>query len=107
VERSYEKLKQWRGLATRYDKLAVIFRGGAVLRAITLWVKDLVASTTTVVVGALPEVISRSVPPDSLTKSTRELGASCSGAREGMLHGSTMLVDSEPSGRTRSKPQAS
>jgi len=41
VERSYEKLKQWRGLATRYDKLAVIFRGGAVLRAITLWVKDL------------------------------------------------------------------
>jgi len=25
VERSYEKLKQWRGLATRYDKLAVIF----------------------------------------------------------------------------------
>ena len=24
-----------------YDKLAVIFRGGAVLRAITLWVKDL------------------------------------------------------------------
>ena len=30
IERSYEQLKQWRGLATRYDKLAVIYRGGAV-----------------------------------------------------------------------------
>jgi len=25
----YNKLKQWRVLATRYDKLAVVFRGGA------------------------------------------------------------------------------
>lgn len=39
VERSYESLKQWRGLATRYDKLAVIFRGGAILRAIVLWLR--------------------------------------------------------------------
>ncbi len=30
IVRSYEKVKQWRGLATRYDKLAVIFRGGAI-----------------------------------------------------------------------------
>jgi len=37
VERSYNTLKQWRGLATRYDKLAVIFRGGAVLRSIIVW----------------------------------------------------------------------
>lgn len=37
VERSYNQLKQWRGLATRYDKLALIFRGGAVLRSIIIW----------------------------------------------------------------------
>ena len=34
IERSYYKLKQWRGLATRYDKLAVVFRGGAMLCSI-------------------------------------------------------------------------
>lgn len=37
VERSYNALKQWRGLATRFDKLAVIFRGGIVLRSIIIW----------------------------------------------------------------------
>jgi len=37
VERSYNTLKQWRALATRYDKLAIIFRGGAVLRSIIIW----------------------------------------------------------------------
>jgi len=31
VERAYESFKQWHGLATRYDKLAVIFRGAAIL----------------------------------------------------------------------------
>ncbi|MGJ9423440.1 IS5/IS1182 family transposase, partial [Aeromicrobium sp. CF3.5] len=31
--------KQWRGIATRYDKLAVTYRGGVVLRAITIWLK--------------------------------------------------------------------
>ncbi len=28
IERSFNDHKQWRGLATRYDKLAVIYRGG-------------------------------------------------------------------------------
>ena len=28
---------RWRGLATRYDKLAIVYRGAAILRAITLW----------------------------------------------------------------------
>ena len=41
VERGYNTFKQWRGLATRYDKLAVIYRGAAVLRAIVTWLKDL------------------------------------------------------------------
>lgn len=37
VERSFNWAKQWRGLASRYDKLALVYRGGLVLRAITLW----------------------------------------------------------------------
>jgi transposase len=39
VERSFNVFKQWRALATRYDKLALTYRGGVVLRAITIWVK--------------------------------------------------------------------
>jgi transposase len=45
VERSYDSLKQWRGLATRYDKLAVIFRGGAILRSIVLWLRNAFGDT--------------------------------------------------------------
>ncbi len=41
VERNFNDVKQWRGLATRYDKLAVVYRGAAVLRAITLWLPHL------------------------------------------------------------------
>lgn len=41
VERGFCDIKQWRGLATRYDKLATTYRGGAVLRAITIWLKAL------------------------------------------------------------------
>ncbi len=37
VERAFNKLKNWRGLATRYDKHAVIYRGGMVLASIVLW----------------------------------------------------------------------
>ena len=33
--RSFNRIKDWRGLATRYDKLAITYRGGVVLRAIT------------------------------------------------------------------------
>ena len=41
IERSFNTLKQWRGLATRYDKLAIVYRGGAVLSAIVVWVHEL------------------------------------------------------------------
>jgi len=41
VERSFNTVKQWRALATRYDKLAIVYRGAAVLRAITTWLKHL------------------------------------------------------------------
>lgn len=37
VERSFNNHKQWRGIATRYDKLATVYRGAVVLRAITIW----------------------------------------------------------------------
>lgn len=41
VERNFNTVKQWRGLATRYDKLAIVYRSAAVLRAITLWLPHL------------------------------------------------------------------
>ena len=41
IERSFNTVKQWRGLATRYDKLAIVYRGAAVLRAVTIWLKHL------------------------------------------------------------------
>jgi transposase len=37
VERAFNHFKNWRGLATRYDKHALVYRGGAVLAAILLW----------------------------------------------------------------------
>jgi len=40
VERSFNDHKQWRGIATRYDKLAYVYRGGVVLRAITIWLRE-------------------------------------------------------------------
>jgi putative transposase len=41
IERGFSNARQWRGLATRYDKLALTYRGGAVLRAISLWLNHL------------------------------------------------------------------
>jgi transposase len=40
VERGFNIFKQWRGLATRYDKLAVVYRGAAILRAIIAWLHE-------------------------------------------------------------------
>ena len=37
VERSFALVKQWRGLATRYDKLAITYRAAAVLHAALTW----------------------------------------------------------------------
>ena len=37
VERSFNTMKQWRGLATRYDKLALTYRAAAVLQAVFIW----------------------------------------------------------------------
>lgn len=37
VERFFNQIKNWRGIATRYDKHALVYRGGVVLAAILRW----------------------------------------------------------------------
>jgi transposase len=37
VERGINVVKQWRGLATRYDKHSLTYRGGVVLAAVLAW----------------------------------------------------------------------
>jgi transposase len=37
VERDWNKLKQWRGIATRYDKTATNYCGGILLAVLFTW----------------------------------------------------------------------
>ena len=39
IERAFNVFKNWRGLATRYDKHALVYRGGLVLAAILMWLR--------------------------------------------------------------------
>lgn len=39
VERAFNKVKHWRGVATRYDKLASTYRAGVVMALVTEWLK--------------------------------------------------------------------
>lgn len=39
VERSFNRAKQWRGLATRYDKLAITYRAAVAMFAILTWLR--------------------------------------------------------------------
>ncbi|GAA2079824.1 hypothetical protein GCM10009821_20100 [Aeromicrobium halocynthiae] len=41
IERRYCDLKQWRGLATRYDKHALTYRAAVVLNAVIAWTRHL------------------------------------------------------------------
>lgn len=41
IERAFNAFKHWRGLATRYDKHALVYRGGLVLAAALIWLTDL------------------------------------------------------------------
>ena len=41
IERCFCRLKQWRGLATRYDKLAITYRAAVVLNAVIAWLRHL------------------------------------------------------------------
>jgi transposase len=39
VERFFNRMKHWRGLASRYDQNALVYRGGVVLAAIIDWLR--------------------------------------------------------------------
>lgn len=39
VERSFARTKQWRGIATRYDKLAITYRAAVTIFAILTWLR--------------------------------------------------------------------
>ena len=41
IERAFNGLQHWCGLATRYDKHATVYRGALVLAAALLWINDL------------------------------------------------------------------
>ncbi|SBT40953.1 Transposase [Micromonospora narathiwatensis] len=45
VERLINKLKDWRGIATRYDKTPESYLAGLHLRASMIWIKDLTQTT--------------------------------------------------------------
>jgi transposase len=45
VERLINKLKAWRGIATRYDKTPESYLAGLHLRASMIWIKDLTRTT--------------------------------------------------------------
>ncbi len=40
IERAFNRIKQWRAVATRYDKHATIYRGGLVIAALLLWLRS-------------------------------------------------------------------
>ncbi|QHK20145.1 transposase [Pseudarthrobacter psychrotolerans] len=40
VERSFIIFKQWRGIAIRYDKLALTYRASVVLYAVVIWLRQ-------------------------------------------------------------------
>ncbi len=41
VERFFNRIKNWRAIASRYDKHATVYRGGIILAAIVDWLKHL------------------------------------------------------------------
>ncbi len=45
VERLINKLKAWRGIATRYDKTPESYLAGLHLRASMIWIKDLIRTS--------------------------------------------------------------
>lgn len=40
VERSFSLFKQWRGIATRYDKLALTYGAGVDFCAVVIWLRQ-------------------------------------------------------------------
>ena len=80
VERGFNRLKQWRGIATRYDKYALTFLGGVLLAA---WIREhapqsgirrhaLGGDLHTAEEFAVWGVIDRVVPSDELHNAAEE-----------------------------------
>jgi transposase len=53
IERAFNGFNHWRGLATRYDKHAIVYCGGLVLAAVLLWLTDLAVEDMEEVVPAV------------------------------------------------------
>jgi len=45
IERRFNVVKQWRGVATRYDKPATVYRSAIVLHAVITWTNALSDTT--------------------------------------------------------------
>jgi transposase len=45
IERGFNRLKQWRGIATRYDKYATTYLGGVILAALVTYHRAHLADT--------------------------------------------------------------
>jgi transposase len=45
IERGFNRLKQWRGIATRYDKYATTYLGGVILAALVTYHRTHLADT--------------------------------------------------------------
>lgn len=43
VERCFARLKQFRSVATRFDKLAARYRAGVLIASLVLWLRDTMA----------------------------------------------------------------
>lgn len=41
IARAFNGFKHWRGLATRYDKHATVYRGALILAVALFWINDL------------------------------------------------------------------
>ena len=46
IERGFNSVKQWRGLATRYDKLAVRYEATTHIAMINIWSRALANTTS-------------------------------------------------------------
>jgi transposase len=57
VERGFSDLKQWRGMATRYDKLAIVYRAAAVLNAVIAWSRRLATGLSAVDRGGVAQFL--------------------------------------------------
>lgn len=74
VERSFNLSKQWRALATRYDKLAITYRAAAVLQACIRWLRLLGDTAWLVQISYTSRSVRMSLPTGASTLETRIAG---------------------------------